>query len=160
MHIGVRVKFFVLIHYWWVLTLISLGAVVYLVLKGQAVSVIATVLGSILSLFYFVQKQELEELRLFREIFQECNRRYNAMNEHLAKIATRNGHELDDCEKKTLVDYFNLCGEEYLYYSRGFLFPSVWKAWRNGMNSLLESKRIRELWESEKKTDSYYGLQL
>jgi hypothetical protein len=58
-----------------------------------------------------------------------------------------------------LFDYFNLCGEEYLFYSQGYVYPEVWKAWFNGMEFFRPNPRIRQLWNEELKTGSYYGLQ-
>ena len=60
--------------------------------------------------------------------------------------------------EKRLVDYFNLCAEEFLYYQRGYIYPTVWQAWCRGMFQYLRIKAVRELWESEVKTGSYYGL--
>lgn len=120
----------------------------------------AGVLGAILSVVYFVQKQKVEETRLFREIFKECNGRYDAMNEKLTKVRDSNEENLNAEEAMLLIDYFNLCGEEYLYYRQGYIPPSVWEAWYLGMQIVICSPRINELWRSEKATDSYYGLPL
>jgi len=59
-----------------------------------------------------------------------------------------------------VIDYLNLCGEEYLYYKRGYIEPSVWHAWQNGMKSILEAPSIYAVWVAEKKTGSYYDLPL
>jgi hypothetical protein len=67
---------------------------------------------------------------------------------------------LDPEQLITLMDYFNLCGEEYLYYRQGFLFPEVWKAWYKGMRYFVANARIAAVWREEKKGDSYYGLPL
>ena len=120
-----------------------------------------TIVGGILSSIYFVQKQRLEELRLFKALFTEFNSRYDALNEELNQIRERNPEEeLTQGETNTLYDYFNLCGEEYLYYKQGYILPEVWEAWLNGMNIFCRDKRIRELWEEELKTNSYYGFKL
>ena len=58
----------------------------------------------------------------------------------------------------TLFRYFNLCGEEYLYFKKGYIYPEVWKAWHNGMMVYYQNMRIRKLWSEELKSDSYYGL--
>jgi hypothetical protein len=120
-----------------------------------------TIVGGILSSIYFVQKQRLEELRLFKERFTEFNSRYDALNEKLNQIiGTNQEAELTQDEINTLYDYFNLCGEEYLYYKQGYVLPEVWEAWLNGMNIFCRDKRIRKLWEEELKTNSYYGFKL
>jgi hypothetical protein len=125
----------------------------------------ATVVGALLSLTYFVQKQKLEELRLFRELFKEFNDRYSELNEELARIKAEDTEEtttqeLPTQDQETLIDYFNLCGEEYLYFKRGYIDPSVWKAWFNGMKDNTATSRVKRLWQREKLTNSYYGLPL
>ena len=117
------------------------------------------VLSAGLSLIYFVQKQKLEELRLFNQLFTTFNERYDTLNEAVAQIAARNAEEpLSSAETETLVDYFNLCGEEFLYYRLGYIYPEVWRAWNRGMRDLASNPRIRTLWEHELRTDSYYGF--
>jgi hypothetical protein len=62
------------------------GTVAALLARNEDFPRIATVVGSLLSVAYFLQKQKLEELRLFREIFKDCNLRYDEMNDELALI--------------------------------------------------------------------------
>jgi hypothetical protein len=113
-----------------------------------------------ISVFYFLHKQRLEEVRLFREIFSECNRRYDAMNEKLNVIIQKDiTVPLSFDGKNELSDYFNLCGEEYLYFRQGFVYPDAWRAWSSGMRGILSSPRVNEYWNAEKKSESYYGLQ-
>jgi hypothetical protein len=47
-----------------------------------------------------------------------------------------------------------------LYYTKGFIYPEVWTAWCNGMESFLQQKRIGDIWadEEKKSSASYYGL--
>jgi len=120
-----------------------------------------TIVGGILSSIYFVQKQRLEELRLFKELFTEFNARYDALNEKLNHIIAANQEaELTRAEINTLYNYFNLCGEEYLYYKQGYILQAAWEAWLNGMNIFYQDKRIRKLLEEELATNSYYGFKL
>ncbi len=160
MRIGVRLKFWFFAHYWWLLSLI-LGCTIFVLLwSNEPLPTVATVVGAILSLIYFVQKQKLEELRLFRELFKEFNARYDGMNEKLTKIVEGQESEVSAQEREDLVDYFNLCGEEYLYFDRGYIDPSVWRAWHNGMKNIISVSRVKKVWEAEKSTDSYYDLPL
>lgn len=128
--------------------------------KGKdEVTLYVTIIGGLISAFYFVQKQQLEELELFKELFTEFNGRYDKLNDRLTRIATVDpASSLTADEINTLNDYFNLCGEEFLFYQRGYIYPEVWKAWYNGMKFYLQFKKIKDHWEKEEKTDSYYGL--
>jgi len=156
-------KFWFFRHYWWSVPLVSvlvLAAIRFLAGDlNPAVSL--PVAGGFLSLFYFVQKQRLEEMRLFREIFADCNRRYSELNDALNAIVDGlNNTALTAKEAEVVMDYFNLCAEECLYFEEGYLLPSVWKAWHAGMRTYFQNPRIAELWQKEKSThDSYYGLE-
>jgi len=36
-----------------------------------------------------------------------------------------------------LFDYFNLCGEEFLFYRKGYIYPEVWQSLGNGHEDFL-----------------------
>ena len=157
-HINVKLKFWFFTHYWWLLCIFIAFTCVILIVLREPITTIATVIGALLSLIYFLQKQKLEELRLFRELFKEFNARYDDLNEQLARILESKEVEISVQEKETLIDYFNLCGEEYLYYTKGYIDPAVWEAWFNGMKIIFSNQKVNFIWSEEKKTNSYYGL--
>ena len=150
--------------YYVVIALVSfLATVILVMLAYDSVDwkLIVTIIGTILSFVYFAQKQNLEELRLFKELFTEFNQRYDRLNESLNRILLEDpDDELTAEELDVLNDYFNLCGEEHLFFKKGYIYPEVWKAWLNGMKIFYQDERIRELWLRELETDSYYGLRL
>lgn len=118
-------------------------------------------LASVFGFYYFVMKQHLEEIRLFKELFSEFNARYDAMNGELYRILQEpQDKTLTDEEVVLLYDYFNLCAEEFLYYRKGFIYPEVWNAWFNGMRAFSDCPRIRTLWKQELAANSYYGFKL
>lgn len=160
MRFGVRLKFWFFEHYWWLVCLVLASTVAVLLSRNEPLPTVVTVVGALISLIYFVQKQKLEELKLFRELFKEFNARYDEMNETLARIAEASDTEVSKQERETLVDYFNLCGEEYLYFERGYIDPVVWKAWFNGMKAIISEPRVQHVWQEERRTESYYGLPL
>jgi len=159
----INIKFWFFRHYWWILTVafIGLGAYITTLHQGSDYRPIATLLGTLVSVLFFLQRHRIEETTLFRDIFSECNKRYDEMNDALnAIVGEPEDKPLTKTQRDILYDYFNLCGEEYLYYAQGYIFPAVWKAWQNGMKHFLRHKRIATLWEAEKQTGSYYGLPL
>jgi hypothetical protein len=119
-------------------------------------------IAAFVSLVFFIQKHKLEELHLFSELFKEFNGRYNELNETLNKIKSRTDELTDKDEDIKLVnvlyDYFNLCGEEYLYYKEGYILPDVWKAWKNGMKIFFDDPKIKRVWDKDCNTESYYGF--
>lgn len=158
MIIKIKLKFLFYQNQMWLLIVSLLFVAAVLIIFNEPLATTATILGSVLSLIYFVQKQKLEELNLFRELFKEFNARYDGMNEKLSKIVTNSNDTISDDESDLLVDYFNLCGEEYFYYRKGYIDPIVWESWFNGMLTLLANQKIYNKWLTERQTISYYGL--
>jgi hypothetical protein len=141
---------------------IFLAVVVVSLILGKFDSLtITTLIGIFLSFLYFAQKQDLEELRMFKELFTEFNHRYDSLNEDLNRIFGGDKQtELTTEEIDLLYNYFNLCGEEYLFVKRGYIYREVWEAWLNGMKIFYQNERIRAIWEEELETGSYYGLKI
>ena len=156
-------------NYWWVSTIFIIALfVLFTTLKEFKIELFLTALGAILTSIYFVQKQKLEESQLFKELFEKFNCKYGKLNEHLeAFLAEKEKYEnwkdlkQDTDQYNKLVEYFNLCAEEYMYYKRGYIYPDVWKSWKNGMKYYCKnSKVLQNLWEEELGQDSYYGFDL
>jgi hypothetical protein len=120
-------------------------------------ALMATFSGAALSTIYFVQKQKLEEIKLFKELFTEFNERYECLNDKLVDI--KNNKITDpDVINKILDDYFNLCSEEYLFYNEGRIHNLVWGSWCRGMQEHLSNEAIKTYWGKAQKENSYYGL--
>jgi hypothetical protein len=152
-------KVFIFRNYWWIAftTSVIASAVVVESNAHDRAGLIGATVGTALGFCYFVQKQKLDELTLFKSLFTEFNNRYDKMNERLEDI--RLGNQTNDSDvRKTLVGYFNLCAEEYLFYQEGFIHQAVWRSWCMGMLYYLTNERIQEIWDDEVRQDSYYGL--
>ena len=157
-------KHFIFRNYWWIATAVALIAIVVILASRSPgrESLIATTLGTALAFCYFVQRQRLDELRLFKDLFTDFNCRYDKMNDTLENIRAGNGRSATEV-KKTLVDYFNLCAEEYLFFKEGYIHPEVWCSWCNGMLYYLRDDSIRPVWDEEMTShsyQSYYDLTL
>lgn len=152
------VKFWFFRNYWWVIIIGLLVIVPILAYSEKYLSIILTSIGVLLGLFHFIQKQKLDEMRLCHELFKDFNARYNELNDELMIITKEGLIKNPDADCSIIIDYFNLCGEEYFYYSRGYIDPVVWKAWRKGMMEYLENPEIKRIWNNEKHKESYYGL--
>lgn len=152
--------------YLWVVALVmlvGLGSFTAYWMTSQAGDwrVFLTLWGGVLSGFYLIQKQKLEETQLFAELFQAFNGRYDDINADLNDLLNESkDSELDGDQVDLLYDYFNLCAEEYLFYQKGYIPPKVWMAWQNGMSTFMQDERVRTLWREEKQSDSYYGLEM
>jgi hypothetical protein len=150
--------------YIYALPIVIAGAALWFYYSPRAredFTVVITIIGGIISFIYVVQKQQLEDLQTFKELFNDFNIRYDKLNEKLNRIAIKKADTpLTEDETDTLYDYFNLCAEEYLYFKEGFIYKEVWTAWCYGIRFFFDQPRIRPLWQQEEETHSYYGLTL
>jgi hypothetical protein len=117
-------------------------------------------LGGAGGLTTFLYAQHLQETRLFTELFQAFNQRYNNLNQRLNAIAESAGIEIGSEDRQVLFDYFNLCGEEYLYFRAGYIDGSAWQSWVRGMKVFADVPAIRKIWQFELESGSYYGFSL
>ena len=153
-------------HFWWLallLTAIWILLSVCWIENASHWKLPVTLFGGLLSALYFVQKQKLEETRLFEELFRSFNDRYDQMNGDLNQLIDRTDKQVITKEDKNLLyDYFNLCAEEYLFYKRGYIPPTVWESWEEGMRYYMRDPRIRRVWEEDESTQgsSYYDLEM
>ncbi|CUJ32621.1 Uncharacterised protein [Achromobacter aegrifaciens] len=71
-----------------------------------------------------------------------------------------NEQDLSPEERNLIVDYFNLCAEEYLFYQQGYIPEKVWRSWCRGMLWYLKQHPFKDVWNDEFKTESFYGLSM
>ena len=163
-----RLKFWINQHHLVIVLLSIPVAVVLLILLvhfKRAVTDWPVALTLVVGLFtfaYTVQKQELEESKMFRELFGEFNRRYDEVDPQMNQILWEDDQKraLTPAQKDTLNRYFNLCAEEFLYFRKGYIDLRVWDAWIKGMKIYCKNARIRKFWAVELETGSYYGFTL
>jgi len=101
--------------------------------------------------------------QFFKSLFTEFNKRFDSMNDALNAI--REGESTLTIEGKSkskeaiILDYLNLCAEEFLWYSKGRIECNVWKSWRKGMDFYLLNSEFSEILNKAKvERESYYGL--
>ena len=120
-------------------------------------------LGVIATFYFGVLKYKIENDRVFQELFTSFNDRYNSDFTKLINSLRGNPKKTIDKDGENLIiEYFNLCAEEYLWYSKNRIPKSIWGAWKAGIKENLEIKQVREVYDKETKTErgrkSYYGL--
>jgi hypothetical protein len=149
--------------YPWIFLLLSLTLLVVAYFAGGTdfdVKWVISVLGVTVGFTTFLFTQQLQETRLFTELFKEFNGRYNHMSAQLSKIAETSETGIHGDDRQVLMNYFNLCAEEYLYYSNGYIDAAAWRAWSIGMKFYADISDIRRIWEQEIAGGSYYGFTL
>lgn len=147
----------------WLYFLIAVALVIvgYLHFTCYAVTseLLLAVLSGLFAAAFFLHRSHAEDARFFRELFEGFNSRYDKLNNRLCAIAERKEGELTLRERITVIDYFNLCCEEYLFYQLGYIYPHVWRSWERGMRQYGQNSRIAKLWREQQATDSYYGFE-
>jgi len=126
-----------------------------------AMTAAIAVLGGCAAFAYFVQQQKLAETTFFHASFSQFNKRYDRLNDHLKKLgkyASLSQKERDGLDLK-VIDYFNLCAEEYLLYREGYILHDVWESWTRGMAHYWNIPRVNEMWKNEmEEGNSYYDF--
>ncbi|MCT2561859.1 hypothetical protein [Chryseobacterium herbae] len=123
-------------------------------------------LGSLVSIgtiYYGSLKLRIENDLFFKDLFRSFNERYDAdLNDLINELRIEPTRILSPTEKNKIIDYFNLCAEEFLWKKKNRIPKDVWEAWRAGIHQNLEIHQIRELYaqetDSHKGRVSYYGL--
>lgn len=143
------------------LAVLANGAGYALLEPAKPFEMFIVITGVVAGFVHFLYSQHHKETELFVGLFNKFNERYDALNEKLNVIVTRDKDTSLSAEHiKTLFDYFNLCAEEHLYYASGYIDHEVWQAWIRGMQYFVMDADIRSLWETELSSGSYYGFKL
>ena len=113
--------------------------------------------------YYFINR--LTHDKLEKELFTEFNNRYDKLNDYLEQIITNCANEknLDNYPELRikLIDYFNLCAEEYYWQNKKRINPKIWKSWQKGMNYWYnKSEAIRNEWAKEIQNEGYLSYYL
>ena len=159
---ALMIQHFIFRNYWWIGLLIGAFAAgsAYFFGGGDRVGLVGAAIAGTLGFYYFVQQQKLAETQLFHNLFTAFNARYDKLNGPLAKIACQSEGPLPESDRNLIVDYFNLCAEEYLFYKEGYIHRDAWRSWCRGMLWYLRHHPFRDVWNNEVETDSFYGLSL
>lgn len=118
---------------------------------------------SVATIYFGMLKYRIENDRVFKDLFDTFNKRYtDNFNDKLMKIKNNTQNKLDQEDENLVIDYFNLCAEEFLWYERGRIPKKVWKSWRSGILVNLKDEKIQSIYDAEMETkeakESYYGL--
>ena len=153
-------RHFIFKHYWWIAASFG-GVAAYLAFcfgGNYKVGLIGAAIAGALGFCYFVQQQKLAETALFHQLFTAFNARYDSLNNKLAALLDE--RDLSQEQRGIIVDYFNLCAEEYLFYQQGYIPKSVWRSWCKGMAWYLKRHPYKDVWNDEIASESFYGLTL
>ncbi|EAZ83052.1 hypothetical protein [Algoriphagus machipongonensis] len=120
-------------------------------------------LGTIVTIYFGLIRFQIENDKIFKELFTSFNGKYDEkFNDLINELKTDPDKTLEQGEINLIIDYFNLCAEEYLWFSKGRIPKSVWRAWKSGIIENLKIKQVMDVFEVETSTKegeiSFYGL--
>jgi hypothetical protein len=112
---------------------------------------------------YSSSTKKRENDKMMKDLFTDFNKRYSALNGDLEKASkAQTVEDLSPSLRDAVIDFFNLCAEEYFWKKKGRIDDSIWNSWEVGMNYWYNhpSEIIKNLWLSEtvekKGLKSYY----
>ncbi|MBP1167640.1 hypothetical protein JOE44_004524 [Chryseobacterium sp. PvR013] len=143
-------------------------------ISSKFTSTIATIFAGLIAA-YIANKYQKNNLDLSREkmekdLFTEFNKRYDELNDSLTLLSNISStEELKATESlienksmyNVLIDYFNLCAEQFYWKEKERISKEIWKSWNKGMKFYYDGYAVvRELWEEETKDEKYESYYL
>lgn len=115
------------------------------------------------SIKHFNHTEKIANDRMLKELFTEFNQRFDRVNNKLDKISRLSKKKWEKLEPKKkeryegiIIDFFNICAEEYHWHYEGRINGNIWVSWSKGMNDIYDrSEIIQELWRNECKKEGY-----
>jgi len=109
--------------------------------------------------------------KMEKELFKEFNERYDKLNDDLSKLDTvgnlsqlkeiKSNRDVNKTMYNVLMDYFNLCSEQYYWYKRNRISQEIWDSWYSGMMFYYNSFPIvKEVWLNEIRDGGYKSYYL
>ncbi len=150
-------------HFFWYLlglTLVIATALYFLwhkIPSADKTSVLLGVTVLLAGIYYNIVSFKIARDQLFKDLFTEFNTRYDGLNSDLNAII--NDEKPRRAKDDVLLDYLNLCAEEYLWYKKGRIDPEVWASWSAGITFFLTNEYIKPTVDRERNLKaSYYGI--
>ncbi|MEL1243994.1 hypothetical protein AAEO56_06950 [Flavobacterium sp. DGU11] len=120
-------------------------------------------LAAVATMYYGSLKIRMDNDILFKELFKSFNDRYDSrFNNLINDLKADESISPNPEQRNVIIDYFNLCAEEYLWKTKNRIPGDVWKAWKAGILENLKISQVKSIYDAETATtagrNSYYGL--
>jgi hypothetical protein len=149
--------------FWINLSALLIGIILYFI-SCQKTELLTAAIATGISLSLGLRQYKTENDKIFKELFLSFNEKYDTkFNDKLIEIDKNSNANptfvIDEKDTPLIIDYLNLCAEEYLWYTKGRIPKTVWASWEKGMIYYLSIDSINKIVLNEKsQKDSYYGL--
>lgn len=126
-------------------------------------------IGYRLTKTFSTKTEKLSHQSLFHQLFRDFNSRYGQVNSSLVRLKNQSlnsNYTLQDLKADfelydKIIDYLNICAEEFYWYKEGRLDEKVWTSWQMGMNLWYQELPIlKELWFEEINGEGYKSYYL
>lgn len=144
----------------------------YLLKNPQVVvTLIIGVITLVISYWFNHNNLKIAHQKMEKDLFKEFNERYDDLNDDLSKLDTvENLNQLKEIKSdniankslyNVLIDYFNLCAEQYYWHKQKRISKEIWDSWYSGMMYYYNSFPIvKEVWKDEIKDNGYKSYYL
>lgn len=150
--------------YWFYIPLATvLFITLYLLASDQGIGpeILVAALSGTFATAFFAYRAHADDAKFMRELLLHFNSRYDKLNDELQTMLNApSGTPVEEFEKIIIIDYFNLCAEEWLFRRAGYVWDPVWESWENGMRQYATLDCVRNIWMEERQSNSYYGWEL
>ncbi|MFW0716952.1 hypothetical protein [Pedobacter sp. N23S346] len=143
----------------------------YLLENPQVVVTLILGITTLFVTFWFnTVNLKINRQKMEKDLFSEFNKRYDDLNDSLTKLEGIETIEQlkatsSKIENKTmyivLIDYFNLCAEQYYWKKQKKFSTQIWSAWQSGMQFYFDTYPVvMKLWVDQTKNHNYKSFYL
>ena len=135
-----------------------------------ATTLLIGVVGLIVTGWFNKNNQKIAHQKLEKELFTEFNKRYDELNDSLMllegistveQLKSTSSLIANKSMYNILIDYFNLCAEQYYWKKNKRISAEIWTAWHQGMNDYYKKYEVlRKVWAEETKDEQYQSYYL
>ena len=137
--------------------------------KDLSKSFVISLFAGIYTIVWARIKFKLSKDKMVKDLFKDFNERYTGeMNDLFEEL--RNAKPVEIAKRgesllkqnNLIIDYLNLCAEEFYWYKKRRIPSFVWRNWENGILKNLKIEEVYKMLCKEGKRykdgDTYYGF--
>jgi len=123
-------------------------------------NIIISIVGSVIAIGSWYISDRRNKDRFEKELFDSFNSRYSSINQDILLSSKKKTFNIcSENEKNAIIDYANICSEEYYWYTKKRISDKIWKSWLSGIRFHYEHNAVfKKYWDEEMLSNkiSYY----
>jgi hypothetical protein len=124
----------------------------------EVITALATLIGVIIALRTYLWQTKVEVFQKYTEQYRKvmsdktlAKWRLNMDKPYQEVLDSLKDQETDyENLRLALLNYLNLCSEEFSLYKKGWLKGGIWKMWKDDLERTLRTPLLRKEWETLK----------